>query len=99
MAFDIGSDDSDNSQLTLVFFGASEGPVWTLYDQVTNNDAFTFFHTDQNCAKDYQTSAPGLAIIRNFDDPIVPFTGDMTLESLNYFMHDNSIPSVFEFSE
>jgi len=40
-----------------------------------------------------------MSVVRNFDDPIVPFEGEMDTKILNRFMLENAIPSVFEFSE
>ena len=72
-----------------MFFGASTGAEWDLYVKVgklVGDDEFTYFHTEEACAKIFQTTAPGLTIIRSFDEPIVPYTGQMDIKSVTAFM-------------
>jgi hypothetical protein len=46
----------DGNNLNLVFFGASEGAEWEIFDSVlksTTSESYTFFHTDAECAETY----------------------------------------------
>ena len=86
----------------MVFFGASEGAEWDLFQKVArNNDDknWGFYHADAECAAEYKTTVPGLAILRTFDSPINPYTGDLlNMPKIQTFMQMNQVPTVFEFA-
>lgn len=60
-----------------------------------SQEKFSFFHTGEECAKDYGVTAPGAAIIRNFDTSPVVYTEG----SMSAWMDSNSVPILFEFSD
>ena len=87
--------------LNMIFFGPSSGPEWNIFDIVGSQhgvDSFTFFHTGAECAETYKVTAPGMAIVRNFDEKVVPYAGDMDVGSVLNFMFSNEVPEIFEFS-
>ena len=50
-----------------------------------SND-FTLLHTEAECASGYGTSGPGFVVLRKFDEPIIAFEGELSIDSLILFM-------------
>ena len=86
------------SKLNLVYFGETSGPNWDTHRMVgddTASDDFKLFHTGAECAMNYETEANGFAIVRSFDEPILPFKGsEVSVESMLAFMLSNAVASV-----
>lgn len=67
-------------------------------------DDFAFFHTaDKECASKFGTSAPGVALIRTFDDSPLSYVATdgepMAVSDLIIFATGNSVPTLITFSE
>lgn len=65
--------------------------------QKVSTDKFTFYKTGSECAGEYESTEGGIAVIRNFDQPHVPYKGANSLEDLLAFMMYNAEPAVFVF--
>lgn len=91
-----------DAKFILAYFGAEDTPLFTDVHVAFANteDKVQFFHVDDaTCAKEYQVTAPGIAFLRNFEDPIVPYTGAADKEALAAWVKPLMVPTVFEFSE
>lgn len=68
------------------YFGEAEGQLWENYMKTASHPAlenYQFLHTtDAECAKNFSTTAPGIAISRNFDQSPVVFSGSENLKEL-----------------
>lgn len=88
--------------MNLVYFGDAEGATYDLFISAAKNPAvekFAFFNTGAECAEKYGATAPGIVLVRNFDEPNLPYTGAAELEPLLDFMKGNQVPTIFDFSE
>lgn len=91
--------DKASSQLNLVYFGEESGDKFDLFMGAAKNPAaekFAFFKTGAECAEKYGATAPGMVLVRTFDEPNLVFTGD---DGLLTWMNENSTPTLFEFGE
>jgi len=91
-----------DAKFILAYFGAEDTPLFTDVHVAFANteDKVQFFHVaDATCAKEYQVTAPGIAFLRNFEDPIVPYTGAADKEALAAWVKPLMVPTVFEFTE
>jgi len=83
-------DKAERNDVNLVFFGTPEGAEFDLYDEAANFpgvDAYNFFHTGAECAEAYHITAPGMAIIRKFDEPILPYKGEKKVDGVLSWMY------------
>jgi len=64
------------------------------------HDKFKFLVTGAECAAKYETTAPGLAILRKFDEPVVPIVEKAIhcISCLLRLMKENETPSVQQFT-
>jgi len=95
-------EEKASAKLNMIFFGAHEGEAFETFNKVAKNphaEAFSFFHTDAECAEAYGVVAPGVAILRTFDEPKVAYKGELTVDGMLEFMRGSSVPTVFAFSE
>jgi len=57
----------------MVYFGSLDDPEFAEYMKVASNgklEAYNFYHTvNKDCSKQYNTTTPGVVIIRLFDEP------------------------------
>jgi len=93
-----------DGNLNLVYFGPTEGPSWDILQNIGRDPAsagFELFHTGVECASEYGVSGEGFAVVRGFDEPLVPYTGAEApdMETLIKFMRVNAVPSVHKFSD
>lgn len=95
-------------KLNLVFFGDLNSFDHEAFMAATKQpaitDDFQFFHTaDKECAASFGTKAPGLALIRTFDDSPLSFSSTdgeaMAVSDILAFASGNSVPTLIEFSE
>jgi protein disulfide-isomerase A1 len=91
-----------DAKFILAYFGAEGTP---LFDDVhvafaNTEDKVQFFHVaDDACAKEYKVTGPGIAFLRNFEEPVVPYTGAADKEALAAWVKPLMVPTVFEFTE
>jgi len=104
-----------DGNLNLVYFGPTEGNSWDILQNIGRDPAsagFELFHTGVECASEYGVSGEGFAVVRGFDEPLVPYTGARNnllmpytgaeapdMETLIKFMRVNAVPSVHKFSD
>ena len=67
----------------VVFIGATDSDLFTAHIAAAKDaaisDDFEFFHTtDEPVASSYGVTAPGIAVIHNFDEHVLTYTGDAT---------------------
>jgi len=89
-------------KLGLIYFGAAEGDLFSAHESTGRSDVgdkFSLLHTTADCASEFGASAPGIALVRNFDNSPVVFSGESTADSLKAFAKENSVPVLIEFSE
>lgn len=90
--------------MNLIYFGATKGPLYKVYKKQAKNkdhmvNMFGFFSAPAECAEAYGVSAPGIAMLRQFDKfAPVPFTGEHTTESLLDFVDMNFHPDLIDFT-
>lgn len=97
-----------SGKLNLVFFGDLNGLDHEAF-MVASRDAsvaddFAFFHTaDKECASKFGTSAPGVALVRTFDDSPLSYVATdgepMAVSDIIRFATSNSTPTLITFSE
>jgi len=96
------------SKLNLAFFGDLNGQDFEAFMAASKHpmigDDFQFFHTgDVECAAAYKTSAPGVALIRTFDESPLSYVATdgepIAVSDLLVFASGNSVPSLITFSE
>jgi len=95
-------------KLNLAYFGGFDGHDFEAFmaasKQPAISDDFQFFHTaDKECAAAYGTAAPGLALIRTFDDSPLSYVATdgepLAVSDILAFATGNSVPTLIEFSE
>lgn len=100
--------DKATAKLNLAYFGDLEGYDFEAFMAASRNpaiaDDFEFFHTsDKDCAASFSTSAPGLALIRTFDDSPLSYVATdgepMAVSDILSFASSNSVPTLITFSE
>lgn len=96
------------AKLNLAYFGDLEGNDYEAFMVVSRHpmvsDSFEFYHTnDKECAAGYGSSAPGLALIRTFDDSPLSYAATdgepMAVSDILAFATGNSVPTLIDFSE
>ena len=95
---------TSESNLSVSYFGASEGDLWESYMKSARNPAisekFQFFHTsDGDCAAKFETSAPGVSISRRFDESPLAYSGAAVEDDIVAFAKGASVPRLITFSE
>lgn len=91
-----------DAKFVLAYFGAEDNKLYTdVHVPFANSeDKVQFFHVaDEACAKEHQVTAPGLAFLRNFEEPVVPYTGAAEKDALAAWVKPLMVPTVFEFTE
>ena len=48
---------------------------------------------------EHKVISPGLSFIRNFDEPVIPYTGAANVEALDAWIRPLMIPTIFEFTD
>lgn len=92
-----------DNKFVLAFFGAETEAFFTDafvgFAQV--EDKITFVNTDDaDCAAEYGTAAPGIALFRTFEEKVVPYTGEACCkDELASWVKPLMVPTVFEFTE
>lgn len=95
-------------KLNLAYFGDLEGYDFEAFISASKHhsitDDFAFFHTaDKECAAAFGSSAPGLALIRTFDDSPLNYASNdgeaMAVSDILAFASGNSVPTLITFSE
>jgi len=95
-------------KLNLAYFGDLDGYDFEAFMVASKDgsiaDNFSFFHTaDKECASKFGTSAPGVALIRTFDNSPLSFVATdgepLAVSDIIRFASDNSVPTLITFSE
>jgi protein disulfide isomerase len=95
-------------KLNLAYFGDLSGYDFEAFMAASRQPAisedFEFFHTaDKECAAHFKTSAPGIALIRTFDDSPLSYVATdgepMAVSDIVSFAVGNSVPTLITFSE
>lgn len=95
--------DKATGKLNLVYFGDAEGAAYDAFMAAAKNpsvEKFAFWTTSADCAGDYGVTAPGIAIIKTFDEPKVAYSGDdWENDKVIEWMNGHITPTIFEFSD
>lgn len=88
----------------IAYIGPLEGKLYELHQTAAKNpslsDTFEFFHTsDENAFGDFDLSAAGIVIMRNFDEPLVHFEGEHTDHGLLEWAKSKTTPRLINFDE
>lgn len=64
-------------------------------------DKFKFYHVNsKECANKHGVTAyPGLALFRNFEEKVLPYSGSFETAPIVDFLLTGSVPTLIEFSE
>jgi len=90
-----------DSKLNLVYYGEQEGSMFEAFNAAAQAmDAYTFYATQTECAKDAGVhDAAGAAIFRTFDTSPVAYSGPAAEEDLQSFLKTEAVATLFEFDE
>ena len=89
-------------KVTVVFFGDASSDDFKAFEKAASrDDKRTFFHTaDAESATAHDVKAPGVALFRPFDEPVVHFEGKTTDDAkITEFIEAQSVPTLIEFSD
>jgi len=88
-------------KFTVVFFGAEDSAEFKAFTKTAlGDDKNSFRHVfDESTNAPEGLTRPGVAVYRDFDEPIVVHEGDFTDEALADFVVTASIPTLVEFSD
>ena len=98
--------EAKDHKLVLAYFGDINDPLYTEVHAPLEDsgDKIRFFHVigDDACAKEHKVDVeggkPGIAFLRSFDEPVVPYTGAANLTELIDWMMPLLVPTyVFDF--
>ena len=95
--------DIADAKLAISYFGAFEGELYNLYLNASNHrplhKVYKFFHTnDSACAAKYGTKAPGIALLRPFDESPLGYEGGSSLEEFTIWARRLASPRVVIFN-
>ena len=77
------ADKAASAEKNVVYFGEHEGAAFDEFMTAAKSselEKFAFLHTSEECAEEFNAKAPGVFIIRSFDEPKVLFTGELEHE-------------------
>lgn len=87
-------------KLLVVFFGSPDTAEFAEYTKVAqSDDKRTFLSNPSSKSLPEGLTEPGIAIFRQFDDPVVVYTGEVRVGDLKSFVASSSVPTLIEFSE
>eukprot|EP00344_Euplotes_crassus_P005811 CAMPEP_0196998732 /NCGR_PEP_ID=MMETSP1380-20130617/4049_1 /TAXON_ID=5936 /ORGANISM="Euplotes crassus, Strain CT5" /LENGTH=481 /DNA_ID=CAMNT_0042415407 /DNA_START=35 /DNA_END=1480 /DNA_ORIENTATION=- len=90
-----------DTKLFAVFYGEEGSDEFKAFESAASkDDKFQYRHVfDSDATTPEGVSRPGIAVFRNFDEPIVVFSGDFTASAVSEFVSSSSIPVFIEFSD
>ena len=87
----------------VVYIGPLEGDLYNIHIATAKNptlaDAFEFYHTSDAVGADYGLTGAGVVVLRNFDEPLLAYTGDATEAGLTEFVSSKVTPRLINFDE
>lgn len=91
----------ENEKLVIVFYGDEDSDAFKAYQAAASvDDKHSFYHShDSGASLPEGLSRPGVAIFRQFDEPVVVHTGDLTKDAISNFVSTSSVPTLIEFGE
>merc|ERR1712013_434372 len=92
---------ADNEVVVLAVVDSLEGDNAAVFEKAANNadDLKWVITTDADVAAEHKVAAGEVAVIRQFDEPVVKHDGDFEAEALATFAKANSIPLITTFSQ
>lgn len=89
-----------SEKFLVVFYGAADSTEFAEFEKFAAGDEkHTFVHTSSSSSLPEGLTAPGVAIFRQFDEPVVVHTGQVEKSALKSFISSASVPTLIEFSE
>lgn len=88
----------------IAYIGPLEGKLFEMHMAAAKTaslaDTYEFFHTsDESAFGDFDLSAPGIVVLRNFDEPILHYTGERTESALIEFAKSKTTARLINFDE
>lgn len=62
-------------------------------------DVFEFFHTSDAVGADYGLTEAGIVVLRNFDEPLLTYSGEATAAGITEFVKSKQVPRLINFDE
>lgn len=83
------------------FFGTFEGANFEAFVGAAQVDEkYQFYHNgDEACRTQHGVSENGIALFRNFDEPVVVYDGEFVAPAVREFLSANSVASFITFNE
>ena len=92
-----------NVKKAVVYIGPLEGDLYNIHIATAKNptlaDSFEFYHTSDAVGADYGLTGAGVVVLRNFDEPLLTYTGDATEAGLTEFVSSKVTPRLINFDE
>lgn len=88
----------------IVYIGPLEGALYDLHQEASNvteiSDVWEFMHSDDlTVLPEFHLTKPGIIVLRNFDEPMLEYTGFTDLVSFKEFTEKKKQPRLIDFSE
>ena len=91
---------ADSSKILVTFYGEKDSSAFHVFQEAALEDEISnFVHNFNPDDVPEGIKTPAVVVYRKFDEPIVTFNGDFTVEEVSKFVSDSSIPTTFEFSQ
>ena len=88
-----------SEKFVVVFYGSADSSEFKEYEKVASgDDKHSYLHNADGAAPEGLT-APGVAVFRQFDEPLVVFDGSFTVKALKDFIDNAAVPTLIEFSD
>lgn len=93
-----------NVKKAIAYVGPLEGKLFDLHMEAAKSpalaDTYEFYHTSETSAFDeFDMSGAGIVVLRNFDEPIVHYTGAHTFDALKEFALAHVTARLINFDE
>lgn len=102
IACDAIADKVTQLKLGLFFFGCTDSDMFKSFQEAGQSsvgEKFAFFHAHGDCAEKLGAAAQGIALVRNFDNSPIIFSGDATSKGIQDFATAHSVPTLITFSD
>jgi protein disulfide-isomerase A1 len=87
-------------KFVIAFYGASDSAEFKEFEvYAAGDDKHTFVHNPSSSALPTGLTAPGVAIFRQFDEPVIVHKGKIEKSELKSFISGASVPTLIEFSD
>jgi protein disulfide-isomerase A1 len=97
-------DKKGNVKKAIAYVGPAEGALFEMHMAAAKTpslaDTYEFYHTsDESAFGDFDLEHAGIVLIRNFDEPLLHYSGAHTTEALIEFAKSKTTPRLINFDE